>query len=522
MRVNRIAAVTVLGLAGLLFAFVPTAATGPRAAAVDGRLSVSTFSVDDTSLAAVSVSSEDPIARLELFVPAGYALDLGKPAGTQIGFVSTLLLDAAQSSAPAFADGTIVVDDPARHASDPRSQACAPGRHAAVWRTELTVLGQTFELPIFVDPAPAGSTGVAFVLRACPGWSSAAGSGVVTGSLSLYLEQVLTPPTEPGRYTWSAFATPTLLASITPDQAHTFELRAIVVQPYTLTLRASHDPKKKTVLLTGRVTAVGEPEAGAQISFVAFTNSSSDGGSFGPVTTNAAGEFSVRRRVDRSTEFLAFVDPPVRPCTAPSSAPGGCPAESVSAPPSASAVVRVRTARDARLVAKARDQALARRITMKLSDFPSDWIAYDTLPLSCPGFDPRMSDLTVHGEVESPVFIGESAAAWSRASVYSDVRQARIAFGREARVQAVRCFAEDARSDGATVLEVRQLTFPPLGSETRAFRTVLAEGENVTTLDLVSFRDGRAVVHMGFVSAVYPFVGEAELAAKLAGRARGR
>lgn len=521
MRVGRIVGATVLGLAGLLFAFVPAAATGPRAAAVDGRLSVATFSVDGTSLAAVSVASEDPIARLELFVPAGYALDLGKPAGSEVGSVSALLLDAAQGSAPAFADGLLVADDPAKYVSDPRSQSCAPGRHAAVWQTRLIVLGQTFSLPVFVDPAPAGSTGAGFVLRACPGWSAPTGSGVVAGSLSLYLEQVLTPPTAPGRYTWSALATPTLLASVAPDPAHTFEIRAIVVQPYTLTLRASHDPKKKTVVLSGKVLAVGEPEAGTQISFIAYTNSASDGGSFGPVTTNAAGEFSVRRRVDRSTEFLAFVDPPVRPCTAPSTAPGGCPAESVSSPPGASAVVKVRTARDARLVARARDQALARRISMKLSDFPSGWVAYETLPFSCAGFDPRMSDLTVHGEFETPVFLGESALAWSRSSLYADVRQARVAFGREARLQAVRCFAEDARRDGATVLEVRPLTFPPLGSETRAFRTVISEGENVTTLDLVSFRAGRAVVHMGFVSAVYPFVGEAELAAKLAARARG-
>jgi hypothetical protein len=523
MNMNRIVSTLAPTLACALVAFVPAGASGTSAADADGRLGVSTFVVGGHSLASVSVASADAIARVTVTVPSGYTFDLGKPAGTSLGFASAVLSDGAGTSS-AFADGELVVDDPARYATDPGAQACAPGAHSAVWRTTFSVLGQEFSLPIFVDVAgPTEPDSTAFVLRFCPIWSSpAVPAGVTANQVSFLVEDAVTQPAAPGRYTWSAFVTPPMAASIAPDLAQTFELRTVVPFPHTLTLRARHDPKAKTVVLSGKMTAAGQPEPGVEISFAASTDSFSETAFFGPVTTNASGEFSIRRHVERTTQFSASVDPRTRPCQAPSSAPAGCPAETVSPPPSASAVVRVRGANDPRLAARARDQALARRINLKLSDFPAGWEAFDTFPLwTCAGFKPRLRDLTVSGDFESRAFASEQAVASSRASVYLSEAQARVAFRREARLEAVRCWAKEVRAEGANVLQLGAVPFRPLGSETRAFRLVFAEGEQVVTLDLVSFRQRRVVVHLGFASVVQALPIEEDLAAKVAARARG-
>lgn len=518
------ACVFTLGVAGALAAFVPAATPGASAADADGRLGVSIFTFGDRSLTALSLASSEPVAHVRLSVPAGYAVDLGRPAGTFVGVVSAVLNNTAGTSSPAFADGELVVDDPAKYATDASAQDCAPGTHAAVWHTTLSVLGQSFSLPIFLDPGGSTDSGpTALVLQFCPTWSAPNLPGGVTAQgLTFFAEGAFTQPTAPGRYTWSALVTPAIPGSLAPDPSRTFELRSLIPHPHTLTLRARHDAKTKSVVLTGKLTAAGEPEPGVEISFGASTDSSSDFTSFGPVTTNALGEFSIRRHVERTTQFSASADTTVRPCTAPSSAPAGCLAETVSPPSGAATIVRVRRASDPKLAARPRDQALARRISLKLADFPPGWQAFDTFPVfSCPGFRPRLSDLTVAGDLESPTFATEQGVASSRASIYISEAQARTAFAREARLAAARCFADELRADGYTVLQLKPLPFASLGSETRAFRVVASDREEVLTLDLVSFRQGRAVVHMGFASLVQPLPIENDLAAKVAARARG-
>lgn len=524
MKPGRFVVVLALTVGCALFSFVPAGTTETSAEPVDGALSVSSFSLGDQSVAVISVAASEPIAHVRLSVPTGYTVDLGRPAGTPLGFVSATLYDVAGTSSPAFADGELVVADPATYLTDPVAQACAPGRHAAVWRGTMSVLGQTFELPIFLDPAgPTDSSTTAFVLQFCPAWSSTSvPGGVVAPQLSMAVENVLRAPSAPGRYVWSALTTPLMPASLVWDSARAFELRAVFVHPYTMTLRARHDAKTKSVVLSGKLTAVGEPVPGVPVSFAATTDSFADSTFFGPVRTNAAGEFTVRRHVERTTLYSAAIDSELQDCTGPSSAPAGCVAETSSTPPTVSAIVKVRKASDPKLAGRARDQARARRINLKLSDFPAGWEAYDTFPpFACAGFKPRLSDLTVTGESESRAFASEQGFASSRAAIYVNESQARTAFQREARLGAARCLADELEGDGAAVLQLRAVPFPLLGSETRAFRVVSSYREDVLTVDLVSFRRGRTVVHLGFASAVQPLPIAQDLAAKVAARATG-
>src|SRR5206468_12570209 len=93
----------------------------------------------------------------------------------------------------------------------------------------------------------------------------------------------------PGLYTWRARVVPAAPRSYTPVPTEEFELRALVPVPHVLTLKARYQTKAKSVLLTGKLTSQGQPEAGKKISFSAFTGEADDFAFFGPVTTNSAG-----------------------------------------------------------------------------------------------------------------------------------------------------------------------------------------------------------------------------------------
>ncbi len=501
---------------------VPAGASSAAADPSDGVLDVRSAALGDQSVVILRVASSSAVARVTLTAPAGYSIDLDEPVGRELGFASAGLSDVPGTTS-SFADGSLVVDDPARYRGTPEAEACAPGPHAAVWRTTLSVLGQQFALPIYVDRgSSADPNAPAFVMRYCPIWPSpTVPAGVTAHSLSLFVYDVIRPPTTTGRFTWSALVSPPVSGGMSPNEARTFEVRAVEPLPHTLTLRARHDAKKHSVQLSGKLTAVGQPEAGVEIEFYAATDSFSETTFFGPVTTNAAGEFSITRRIDVSTQFSAdaFVSP--TQCVAPSTAPAGCAQETVSAPTGASAIVRVRLPTDPKLSVVPRDQSAARRSNLTIGDFPADWDAYDSFSFfACPGFRPKLSDLTATGDFESKVFANEEATASSHATVFATEAQARSAFGRTARLAAARCLADALRADGVTVLQLRPIPFVAVGNESKAFRVVFAQGEYVVNVDFVSFRVGRTVVQLGFASATQPLLIADDLALKVAVRVR--
>jgi len=509
--------VATLSLAAALVALVPAARTGT---APNGFFEVSPFTVGDRS-AEITLQVFEPIAHVQLSIPAGYSVALGQPAGTVVGHMSATLVDARESSAIARVDAELVVDETAKYETDPAAQACARGAHAATWLAEVSVLGQTFGLPIFVDLGGATDSGPsAATLRFCPTWvSSRLPKGVTEQLLHLTVENVVSAPTSPGRYTWSALVTPRVGGTIAPDPSRVFELRSFIPYPHTLTLQARHDPKAKSVALTGRLTAAGEPEQGADIDLLAVNRDREDVIPIGRTQTNEAGEFTITRRIVRTTRFIALAFQGIRPCSTPSSAPAGCALETVPSTPGATASVKVRRATDPKLVTRARDQRLARRINLKLSDFRQRWQAFDNAlsVLACARFTPGLSDLTATGEVESPLLFNDDTEIVSRTSIYASERDARMAFGREARLAYASCLAEERRGIFDPVRLRRAVPVPALGSEIRAFRVVTL----TFTLDLVSFRQRRAVVHMAFFSEGRSFRTKRQLAAKVAARARG-
>jgi hypothetical protein len=286
-------------------------------------------------------------------------------------------------------------------------------------------------------------------------------------------------------------------------------------------MHARHDPKSKTVVLSGKVVSGGAPAAGVAVSFAAITESTRTLTPFGPARTNAAGEFSIRRRITETTSYQAEVEATFRPCSSPSTAPGGCLLETVTPPVGAQARVRVPGPRDARLAPKPRAQALARRINLRPDDFPPGWQAvgqsFSLFP--CRGFRPDLSRLTINGEADSDLFVSETAAALSSVSVYASAAQARIAVARVGTLAAARCVAREIRDDETTVHRVGRVTFRGLGGEVHAFRIEVSDEDGSGYVDLVWMRHGRAVTQFVAV-AVGGLPAEADLLAKVAARAR--
>jgi hypothetical protein len=495
---------------------VPTAATSP-AAAPDGVLAVSTFDFPGGgSSTALSIASADAVARVSVTAPPGYSAAFEARPGGLLGFASVGLSDVpGTTSTSVFAD--LVAEDPGAHVGTSGSEACAPGRHAAVWKAALSVLGQSFDLVFYVDPVAGGGV----LLRYCPIWPSpTVAAGVTASRITLLVDNVFKAPATTGRYTWSALVTPPG-AGLAADGSRTFEVRAVEPRPHRLTLRARYDAKRKNVVLSGKLTAVGEPEAGAEVDLTSQTSSFGEFTFLEPVQTNASGEFSVTRRVEVTTQFSADAELPDRACTPPTSAPAGCARETVTPPSGASTIVRVRTAADPKLALKRKDQALARRANIALTDLPAGWQEFESFPFfDCKTFSPRLADLTATGDVESRIFYSEQAEAASRGTVYGTEADARKAFTRTARLGWSRCVASELTAAGAKVLQLGTTPFPRLGAETRAFRLVYQVDQFVVTIDRVSFRQGRTVVHLGLLSETVPFAGAEELARKVAARVR--
>jgi len=508
----------------------PVAAARTAASPFDGAsLSVLFAGVGASSVAAVDLALQGTnasgppgvAARVTVGLPAGFGIVTTSAPGTSIGVVHASLSGGAGSSAATFADSSLVVDDPAVYAADPIAQACDPGPHAAVWRATFSALGQQIPLPIAVD-AVGGTAGSAptYTLTFCPfrGISPELPTGLAFLDITTLLP--VTGPTTPGTYTWSALVTPAVQFAADPTQA--FELRAIVPIPERLTLDATYEPRARTVVLSGRLTAGGAPWAGVDVDLLSLGAD----GAVAPVATvrtGADGSFELRRPIRRTTQFAATVEETVGGCAAPSTAPGGCLSQTVTPPSSAAATAIVPRQTDPKLVVDSRDQALARRSIVAALDLPTTWQNAGNSPAPCAAFAPDLRRLTMGGQAFSPVYASPDGniAVRSTATVYSSREQAATAFSKVAVAAAAKCEAIDVTSDGSGAPHVRSLALPRLGDASRAFRAAVATASGVVDADILTVRVGRVVIEQDVYALGASELGlDLDLARKAVARAR--
>lgn len=218
-------------------------------------------SSDSTTIHVSVAQSTDSIAAVNIFTGTELVNGGGAP-NTQIGTVdATAFAHDAGLNLPL--SGPVTTDDPAKHTTD----ACSPGVNFAVWNMNLSAAGQTLVIPIYVNKAtgPGAALG-AYNLKIClPPWDLPVGTpgrafqGAQLLDATLTLDKIFTAPTSPGVATWEALVTPYTPGKGTPNPAGTFELRAFVPLPDTLTIHTTYKRKTNTWGLAGKLTAGGQP-----------------------------------------------------------------------------------------------------------------------------------------------------------------------------------------------------------------------------------------------------------------------
>jgi hypothetical protein len=326
---TKLAILVVLGFTLLL----PAAAEGatPTFEAATFNASVGATSDLDLDLA-ISADNAAP-ARIVIYVPQGYGLNTGVPAGTSVGTIdATAVVGGSSLQIP---EGKILADNPASHAADP----CAPGAHAAVWVAHAA----TFAIPIYVDPTAGPETALgAYKLVVCllspyvPESAGGAPSGARLTEAGLAFFQsslegvtaVLTNPSSRGIYTWRVLVTPYTVGSAAPNALGRYELRGDVFIPATLTLKKkSYIKKTKTATLTGRLVLVGRTLPGVPIDILRADN----GKHVGKGKTNKQGIYTAKVKLPKTATLFAILFASQDSCDpstpAPPQAPAGCASE---------------------------------------------------------------------------------------------------------------------------------------------------------------------------------------------------
>jgi hypothetical protein len=204
----------------------------------------------------VSKTDADPQpAKITIYIPTGYTLNTSQPAGTVIGRTEGEVTANQLGGIPVPLSGDVVVDDPAKHVAD----ACAPGTHQAVWDLQLSVVGQTIHVPVYID----ATTGAETALGVAKGQLCLSRGDTPTGTplhfATFTVNNVFTPPTASAR--WVSLWTPYAAGGVV-NPAGTIEARSIV-GPGTVTLSARvTSKKKKQVTVSGSVTQSGLPVSG--------------------------------------------------------------------------------------------------------------------------------------------------------------------------------------------------------------------------------------------------------------------
>ena len=302
----------------------------------------------------------DPIAAINIYVPAGYTLNTSQAPGTSIGSVDAAAF-SHDNNLTLPLSGTVTTDAPANHAAD--STACArTAASLAVWILNLSVAGQTIALPLYVNPTAGAEQGLgAYKLSIClpppdvpigtPG-RSANGAQVLDAKFTV--NGVFTTPTAGGILRWETLFTPYNPGQGTVNLAGTFEARSLIGLPVNLTLATTVKKGKKTAAYTvkGKLSEGGVPVSGVGVTIVRGPSASRLTKVSSPQTT-AAGAFSATGKVaaKKTTYFKATASAGQRDFTAqgcvnplPATvAPAGCVSATLPPLSAASIVVKVKS-----------------------------------------------------------------------------------------------------------------------------------------------------------------------------------
>ncbi len=314
------------------------ALAGPAAAAYTPRLVVtgtaqSLGAPGAVTFSLTTASTDDATAKLVLYAPHGYGLTLGQAAGTVLGKAQAQAIAKTLGGSLLPLAGDVVADDPAKHAGN----ACAPAPHQAVWLLRLHGVGQTIQVPLYVDQVTGGAEAAyaSWRIQAClpspdvPEAQGGAKLGAKLTSIQFSVGTMFVNPSVAGAHVWRAGLTPYARASGTIDASRAVEGRSTVSLPGLLGLTAVLNQRTGIVTIRSSLTENGVPVARQRVRLLLGTTPRNPK-VFRTATTSAVGTLvSTIRLGSGQTRYLrAYVNVATRDdgagCAGTSIAPAGC------------------------------------------------------------------------------------------------------------------------------------------------------------------------------------------------------
>jgi hypothetical protein len=315
---------------GALAAFTPTMSVSAKPAR-GGASGISSIRV-------TVPQADDALARIQIFVPAGYTATLGQATGSTLGSVTAqVLVREPIAGAVLPINGTIQVAEPAAVAVSV-TQCTGSPTHSALWVLVLQAAGQELRVPVAVDVATAPFSAFAsYILTIClpnPNIPVAAGGAAFGAKLinaQLNTRGVFTTPSVGGDLIWRAVATPWPAGAGAPVAANTREARAHIqlAAVATVNVRAGRKiGRTRTVTVSGAVREQGQGIAGASVRVAV-------GSAARTVRTGANGAYRVTFRLRTGRRYTAAVQVTVAQRTAPSACATPGPIQAASGVPCA-------------------------------------------------------------------------------------------------------------------------------------------------------------------------------------------
>lgn len=289
-------------LIGALLAALATA--GPGWAAFAPQISVRS-TAGAVRVAATVGQTDDPTARVQIYIPSAFHVTTGAQVGTKLGSVTGTASAADLNGAVLQLQGSLVVIAP-----DAAAQAqCGIQAAAATWDMHLQAATQTLDIPLYVvatsgAEASAGAAKLVVCLPPPDVPTGTPGRSVFGAKLlsAVFTSSAIAAPTAVGEFRWTSLWTPYTPGKGTPNLTGSVEAQSLVRTPSQVEIvrvvrsrlartatRSVHGRKVKhlavstAVSFTARVTQGGTPVAGARVTARA------GGKSVAAKTTAAAG-----------------------------------------------------------------------------------------------------------------------------------------------------------------------------------------------------------------------------------------
>jgi hypothetical protein len=244
-------AIRLAALASAVFASLAFA--GSALASFSPKLVISSATGSSTTRLGVVISnSDDPTAKVSIYIPNGY--QLGAPAaGTKLGDVTATASAADLGGAVLPLTGEL--DAIAPTATTNAAAAQCGVSPTQTWDLHLTAAGQALDIPMFVVPAgaPEAAVGYQAKLVVClpPPDVPAGTPGRATFGAKLlsasFTSSAITQPGASGDFRWTSLWTPYNPGKGTPNAGGSVEVQSIRHLPTAVKLTVTKKKVTKTV-----------------------------------------------------------------------------------------------------------------------------------------------------------------------------------------------------------------------------------------------------------------------------------